>query len=52
MSVTTADDGTGFGLYIVNQIAGAHGWQVDATESELGGTRIEITDIESPAAAE
>lgn len=50
--VTTMDDGTGFGLYIVKQIAEAHGWQVDMTESETGGARIEITDIEGPSAAE
>lgn len=50
--VTTADDGTGFGLYIVKQIAEAHGWQVEMTEGETGGARIEITDIESPPTAE
>jgi PAS domain S-box-containing protein len=50
--VSTVNDGTGFGLYIVEQIAEVHGWKVDVTESEAGGTRIEITDIERSVAAE
>lgn len=50
--VTTAEDGTGLGLYIVNQIAEAHGWQVDVTESDSGGARIEITGVETVSAAE
>ena len=40
--VTTASDGTGFGLSIVEQIAGQHGWSVRATDSETGGARIEV----------
>jgi len=39
---TTAGEGTGFGLTIVQQIARAHGWQVGVTESEAGGARFEI----------
>jgi PAS domain S-box-containing protein len=42
---TTAADGTGLGLGIVRQIAGAHGWSVRATGSEDGGTRIEVTGL-------
>ncbi|MCL9812968.1 ATP-binding protein [Natranaeroarchaeum aerophilus] len=41
---TTAEDGTGFGLYIVETLADAHGWEVsvhDAQESETGA-RFEI----------
>lgn len=38
--------GTGFGLAIVDEIAEAHGWAVAATESESGGARFELTDIE------
>ncbi|WP_256393273.1 sensor histidine kinase [Natronoarchaeum rubrum] len=34
---TTDDDGTGFGLAIVDAIAGAHGWEVAVTESESSG---------------
>ncbi|WP_324663886.1 PAS domain S-box protein [Haloarcula sediminis] len=40
---TTAKDGTGFGLAIVEDIATAHGWSVRATESESGGARFEFT---------
>ncbi|MFW6384100.1 MAG: ATP-binding protein [Halodesulfurarchaeum sp.] len=36
---TTDEDGTGFGLAIVSQIAQAHGWTVEVTESEAGGAR-------------
>ncbi|GAB3683553.1 hypothetical protein GCM10028857_11280 [Salinarchaeum chitinilyticum] len=40
---TTAEDGTGFGLAIVQQIVEAHGWEIRAMESEAGGARFEIT---------
>ena len=40
---TTAKDGTGFGLAIVEDIATAHGWTVRATESDDGGARFEFT---------
>ena len=40
---TTAKGGTGFGLAIVEDIATAHGWSVQATESETGGARFEFT---------
>ena len=40
---TTAEDGTGYGLSIVSQIADAHGWEVAVTESDGGGARFEIT---------
>lgn len=39
-------DGTGFGLAIVEEIVEAHGWNVDVTDSETGGARFEITDVE------
>ncbi|GAA0206539.1 ATP-binding protein [Halobaculum roseum] len=39
---TTADDGTGFGLAIVAEIAGAHGWSVRATDADAGGARFEV----------
>jgi len=39
---TTDDDGTGFGLSIVDEIARAHGWTVTATTGENGGARFEI----------
>ena len=39
---TTAEEGTGFGLAIVERIATAHGWTVAATGSTEGGARLEI----------
>ena len=44
---TTSDDGSGFGLAIVEQICEAHGWEVDVTESEAGGARFEVTGVET-----
>ncbi|WP_251343230.1 sensor histidine kinase [Haloplanus halophilus] len=35
--------GTGFGLYIVQSIAEAHGWRVAVTEGSAGGARFEFT---------
>jgi signal transduction histidine kinase len=43
---STADDGIGFGLRIVEEIVEAHGWKISATESEQGGARFEVTGIE------
>jgi len=43
---TTREDGTGYGLAIVKQIAEAHGWSVSLWESDAGGARFEITDVE------
>jgi PAS domain S-box-containing protein len=42
---STADDGTGFGLNIVREIAEAHAWEVRVTDSESGGARFEITGV-------
>ena len=42
---TTAEDGTGFGLSIVEQIADAHGWEAGVTDSETGGARFELRDV-------
>ena len=44
---STNEDGTGFGLTIVSQIAEAHGWDVRVAESESGGARFELTGIET-----
>ncbi|MBZ6493970.1 histidine kinase N-terminal 7TM domain-containing protein [Natrinema longum] len=44
---TTNPDGTGFGLSIVSGIATAHGWTVEAGESEHGGARFEFRRIET-----
>ena len=43
--VTTDDDGTGFGLKIVSEIADAHGWRVDVTDGEDGGARFRFHDV-------
>ncbi len=42
---STADEGTGFGLAIVEQIANAHGWSATVTESDHGGARFEFTGV-------
>jgi signal transduction histidine kinase len=45
---TTAADGTGFGLSIVERIAGVHGWQLrvtEATATDDGGARFEFTNV-------
>jgi len=39
---TTAENGTGFGLSIVDEIARSHGWAVTATTGDDGGARFEI----------
>lgn len=43
---STSDEGTGFGLSIVKQVADAHGWDVQVTDSPDGGARFEITGVE------
>ena len=49
---TTADDGTGFGLSIVDSAIEAHGWELAVTESETGGARFEITGIDTAIPAD
>jgi len=39
---TTSSEGSGFGLAIVERIAGAYGWTVEVTEGQEGGARFEI----------
>ena len=41
------ESGTGFGLAIVEKIVRAHGWEIDATESDDGGARFEISGVET-----
>ena len=45
---STAADGTGFGLRIVKRIVDAHGWDIAVAESDSGGARFEVTDIDTP----
>ncbi|WP_380680121.1 PAS domain S-box protein [Salinigranum sp. GCM10025319] len=44
---STAESGTGFGLNIVATIAAEHGWSLAVTESDGGGARFEITDVDT-----
>jgi signal transduction histidine kinase len=39
---TTAEGGSGLGLAIVATIAEAHGWTIEAVESDAGGARFEV----------
>ena len=39
----TTRDGEGYGLFLVDTAARAHGWTVSVGESESGGTRIDVT---------
>jgi signal transduction histidine kinase len=43
---STAREGTGFGLAIVQEVADGHGWTVRVTESESGGARFEVRGVE------
>ncbi|ELY68715.1 PAS domain S-box protein [Natrinema versiforme] len=45
---TTAEDGTGFGLGIVERVAEAHDWGLEATTGEAGGARFELTGVARP----
>ncbi|MEZ3163156.1 response regulator [Halorubrum sp. RMP-47] len=40
---TTATDGTGFGLAIVERIVDAHGWDISVGDSASGGVRFDVT---------
>jgi len=43
---STSQEGTGFGLRIVEQVATAHGWGVRVVEGRDGGARFEVTGVE------
>jgi len=45
---TTSEEGLGLGLWVVREVASAHGWTVTATESESGGARFEFEDVDEP----
>jgi len=40
---------TGFGLAIVQEIATAHGWAVEAVDADGGGARFEVRGVERPS---
>jgi PAS domain S-box-containing protein len=42
---STSDEGTGFGLRIVREVADAHGWEIDVVDGTDGGARFEITGV-------
>jgi len=42
---STTEEGKGFGLRIVEQVADAHGWNVRVADGTDGGARFEITDV-------
>ena len=42
---TTSDQGTGFGLSIVEQIVTSHDWEIRVTSGTAGGARFEITGV-------
>jgi signal transduction histidine kinase len=43
---STAEDGTGFGLRIVEAVGDAHGWDVSVVTGRAGGARFEITGVD------
>jgi signal transduction histidine kinase len=43
---SSSANGTGFGLAIVRGIVQAHGWSIEATESDAGGARFEISGVD------
>jgi signal transduction histidine kinase len=43
---STSDGGTGLGLSIVSDVVDAHDWEIAITESQDGGARFEITDVQ------
>lgn len=45
---TTGRAGAGLGLAIVREIARAHGWTVEVTDSADGGARFEFADVTLP----
>lgn len=42
---STVEDGTGFGLSIISEVADAHGWDIRVTDGTSGGARFEVTGI-------
>ena len=43
----TSANGTGLGLTLIREIADAHGWSIDITDSSEGGARFEFRDVET-----
>ncbi|MDZ7689367.1 MAG: PAS domain S-box protein [Halobacteriales archaeon] len=49
---STRDDGTGLGMYIVKQVADAHGWEVEVGEGDEGGAAFDVTGVDVEAKVE
>jgi PAS domain S-box-containing protein len=45
--VSTDEEGTGFGLKIVAEVADAHGWSVEYVDAADGGARFEFRGVEA-----
>lgn len=43
MDYSTAADGTGFGLLIVQQVIDSHGWSIAVEEADTGGAQFTVT---------
>lgn len=43
---TTGSDGLGIGLWVVDEVARAHGWKCVATERDGGGARFEFWNVD------
>ena len=52
MGYTTTDEGTGYGLAIVREVANAHGWDLRVTDGTEGGARFEVTEIDRVRASD
>ncbi|WP_436934052.1 response regulator [Halovenus marina] len=46
---TTSDDGTGFGLAIVEAVTSAHGWEITIEDGDEGGARFVIDGVSTLA---
>lgn len=44
---TTSDEGLGIGLWVVREVASAHGWETDVVEGARGGARFEFSNVET-----
>lgn len=45
---SATQEGTGFGLSIIEQVAEVHEWDIRLTEGSTGGARFEITGVDIP----
>ncbi|MDZ5810392.1 GAF domain-containing protein [Halorubrum sp. AD140] len=48
---STDEEGTGFGLKIVEEVADAHGWTIELVDAAEGGARFEFSGVETASAA-